>query len=66
MKEGISLLSVDKYELGIIINALNEMRNKQIQEERPTEPVDELLLKVVDIYENGNKKKSFLKDDEAR
>ena len=66
MKEGISLLSVDKYELGIIINALNEMRNKQIQEERPTEPVDELLLKMVDIYENGNKKKSFLKDDEAR
>ena len=42
------------------------MRNKQIQEERPTEPVDELLLKMVDIYENGNKKKSFSKDDEAR
>ena len=66
MKEGISLLSVDKYELGIIINALNEMRNKQIQEDRPTEPVDELLIKTVAVYEKGNKKATFSKYDEAR
>ena len=30
----------------IVINALNTLRTRQIQEERPTEPVDELIDKV--------------------
>ena len=31
MKEEIKVLELDKYELGILINALNEFRNKMIQ-----------------------------------
>ena len=30
----------------IVINALNTLRTRQLQEERPTEPVDELISKV--------------------
>ena len=31
MKDEIKVLELDKYELGILINALNEFRNKLIQ-----------------------------------
>ena len=48
MKDEIKLLELDKYELGILINALNEFRNKLIKEQRETEPVDEVLLKAID------------------
>ena len=33
---------------GVVINALNEMRNDLIGEERPTDIVDEVLLKAID------------------
>ena len=35
-----------KEDAQIVINALNTLRTRQIQEERPTEPVDELISKV--------------------
>ena len=40
MKEEIKVLELDKYELGILINALNEFRNKMIKEGKDTEYVD--------------------------
>lgn len=48
MKEEIKVLELDKYELGILINALNEFRNKMIKEGKDTEYVDEVLLRVID------------------
>lgn len=51
MKDVFKILELDKYELGIIINALNELRNKLIQEQRETDAVDEVLLKVLDAPE---------------
>ncbi len=54
MKEKLEL---DKYEVGIIINALNVLRNNQIVEEKPTDAIDELLMKLFPIYE---KKKTNL------
>lgn len=44
MKEEIKVLELDKYELGILINALNEFRNKMIKEGKDTEYVDEVRL----------------------
>ena len=35
-----------KEDAQIVIKALNTLRTRQIQEERPTEPVDELIDKV--------------------
>ena len=43
MREERYHIALDKYDKNIVINNL---RNRQIQEERPTEPVDELISKV--------------------
>ena len=40
--------AVTDSEYRIIVNALNEMRNKLIQEGRYTDAVDELILKLFD------------------
>lgn len=42
------LLKVDRYETGLIINALNELRTRLIREESETDLVDDLLLKILD------------------
>ena len=47
MKE-VRVLELDKYEYGIIVNALNEFRNNLIKEERETSVVDELLFKILE------------------
>ena len=46
MKEERDHLAFDKYDKNIVLNALNTLRTQQIQEERPTEPVDELISRV--------------------
>lgn len=51
MKEVIKILELDKYELGIVINALNELRNKLIQKQKDTDAIDEVLLKTLDAPE---------------
>ena len=38
----------DDYESRILILALNELRNQLIREERYTDAVDDLLIKLVD------------------
>lgn len=47
-KEEKRVLTLDKYEHGIIIHALNDMRNDLLDEDRPTDAVDEVLLKTID------------------
>ena len=41
-------LEIDEYEQGILINALNLLRNQQIREKRPTDPVDDLIMKIIE------------------
>ncbi len=55
MKE-VKVLELDKYEYGIIINALNEFRNKVLEEGKDSESIDEILLKVL---EAPDKKRMF-------
>lgn len=49
MREQKRYLSLDRYEYGVLVNVLNDMRNQLINENRPTDAVDEMLLKVIDI-----------------
>ena len=42
-------LEIDEYEQGILINALNLLRNQQIRDKCPTDPVDELILKIIEL-----------------
>ncbi|MCI7135639.1 MAG: hypothetical protein SPI09_11515 [Candidatus Limivicinus sp.] len=47
-KEEKRVLTLDKYEHGVVVNALNEMRNDLLEEQRSTDIVDEVLLKAID------------------
>ena len=47
-KEEKRVLTLDKYEHGVVVNALNEMRNDVLEEQRSTDIVDEVLLKAID------------------
>ena len=61
-KQKKRVLTLDRYEHGVVINALNEMRNDLLEEERPTDIVDEVLLKAIEAPTN----KVRCRDDEAR
>ena len=50
-------LELDKYESGVIFHALNDERNQMIKENRPTDAVDDVLLKVIDLIEKTSGKK---------
>ena len=47
-REERRVLSLDQYQHGVIVNALNDKRNDLIKEKRPTDIVDEVLLKALD------------------
>ena len=46
MKEERYHIALDRYDKNIVLNALNTLRTQQIQEERPTDPVDEQISTV--------------------
>ena len=41
-------LEIDEYEQGILINALDLLRNQQIRDKRPTDPIDDLIMKIIE------------------
>ena len=57
MKEEERALTLDDYEYVVVVNALNELRNDLIKDERPTDAVDELLLKTIDAPTKKAQKK---------
>ena len=61
-KQEKRILELNRYEHGVVINALNEMRNDLIEEQRPSDIVDEVLLKTIE----APSKKVKCKYDEAR
>lgn len=66
MRETVKILELDKYEIGIIINALNDLRNKLLNAKEDTEPVDEVLLKAIDAPEKKRPLIKCLMRDESR
>lgn len=46
MREERYHLDLDKYDRNIMLNALNTLRSEQVREERPTDPVDDLIIRV--------------------
>ena len=54
----VIVIDLNREEKGIVINALNDFRNKLINEDIDTDIVDNLLLKLLDAPE---KKKMFTK-----
>ena len=49
-------IEIDRYEIGIVINSLNTMRNKIKEEQKAPTEINEILLKIID---ETDKKKVF-------
>ena len=50
MKQETYRITLDSYERNIVFRALNDLRNHQIAEHRPTEAVDEVMQKITDAH----------------
>lgn len=58
MAEDKVLVTLDSFEQRLMVGALTDFRNELIREERPTEDVDVLLLKVIDAAPQKERKKA--------
>ncbi len=57
MKEELRMIEVDGFEHRVMIEALADRRNDYIAEQKPTEDVSDLLLKVIDAPTKKQKKR---------
>lgn len=55
------VIVVDFFEHDLLINGINEFRNMLIEEEKPTEDVDNLLMKILDAP--NQRKRRFDRED---
>ena len=58
------VLTLDRYEHGIMIRALNGRRNDLLEEQRDPSPVEDVLLKTIDAPSQKDRKAK--RRDEAR
>jgi hypothetical protein len=47
MRDDRRVVGLDAYEEGAVIKALNDMRNREIEEKLPTDFTDEVILKIL-------------------
>lgn len=52
------VVTLDSFEQRLMVSALTDFRNELIREEKPTEDVDGLLLKVIDAAPQKERKKA--------
>lgn len=52
------VVTLDSFEQRLLVSALTDFRNELLREERPTEDVDVLLLKVIDAAPQKERKKA--------
>ena len=60
MKEKKYYIALDAFERRVVVNCMNEMRNKLIADGKHTDALDEVLLKV--IHSKQNKLKVIYKE----
>ena len=58
MSDDKKIITVDDFDHRLMVNGLNNFRNDLIKEDKPTEDVDELILKVIDAPTKKEKKKA--------
>lgn len=58
MAEDKVLVTLDSFEQRLMVSALTDFRNDLLREEKPTEDVDGLLLKVIDAAPQKDRKKA--------
>ncbi len=52
------IIEVDDFDHRLMVNGLNDFRNDLIKENKPTEDLDVLLLKVIDAPTKKEKRKA--------
>ena len=52
------VVALDSFEQRLMVSALTDFRNDLLREEKPTEDVDGLLLKVIDAAPQKERKKA--------
>ena len=57
MAEKKRVISIDDFEHRLMVKGLNDFRNDLIQGDKPTEDIDELLLKVIKAPTKKEKRK---------
>ncbi len=57
MAEEKVVVTLDSFEQRLMVSGLADWRNDLIRQEKPTEDVDDLLLKVIDAPTKKGKKK---------
>ena len=63
MGNGKVVVELDDFEQRLMVSGLADFRNDLIRDEKPTEVVDDLILKVIDAPTKKEKRKA---DREAR
>lgn len=58
MAEDKVVVTMDCFEQRLMVSALTDFRNDLLREEKPTEDVDGLLLKVIDAAPQKERKKA--------
>lgn len=58
MSEEKRVIAVDDFEHRLMVNGIADFRNDLIKEDKPTEDVDELLLKIIDAPTKKGKRKA--------
>ena len=58
MAEDKVVVALDSFEQRLMVSALTDFRNELLREEKPTEDVDTLLLKVIDAAPQKERKKA--------
>lgn len=60
------VLVLDRYDHNTLLNTLNEKRNNLIKQNKPTDAIDDVFLKVIDAPSKKFFKKKGKVKDEAR
>ena len=58
MAEDKVVVTLDSFEQRLMVSALTDVRNDLLREEKPSEDVDGLLLKVIDAAPQKGRKKA--------
>ncbi len=57
MRADYRVIELDEFNHNLLINGLNEFRNMLLQQEKPTEDVDALLLKLIDARRHRERRR---------
>ena len=57
MREKRLVVVLDDFDHRVVIRALNDLRTNQLSEQKPTEDVDQLLIRVIDAPQKHARKK---------